>query len=202
MNKIIFLITFIFFSNHSKCQLYYFGFTQLFIDGILTWQEGGYDYKYTWYGTETAQVHGLKGGWFLNENQKSLIGFSMYLSFGEINQKILYYRQNIAMFYSTLYYEHTFFSENKMNISPFLHIGWGIAYTDGNAIPQNATTISQFLLIEPGANAYYKIFNWCKIGGGLSYRNTFGSKLYNANDNVLSATNINFSVKFGNYKKH
>jgi hypothetical protein len=201
MRKYIVIILLSTASFQAKSQFIYLGFAQLFVDGILSWQEGGYEYKHTWFGNETAQIHGLKGGWFLNDNSTSQIGFSLYVSYGEINKKMLYYRQDIAMIYSTIYYEHTFRLLKRMDINPYLHLGWGMAYTEGNSLPQQAVTFSQLLLTEPGVNFYFRIFNWCKIGGGFSYRNTFGSRLYNANDQLLSAPNINLSIKFGNYKE-
>lgn len=168
---------------------------------MSTWDEGGYEVKYTFFNNEPAFMHGLRGGWFIDQDQKFLIGVSTYFASTRLNERVsLMYSQRMYMLNTTVYAEYNFNDPKPFNYGPQLHLGAGVVSLDGGApntqgLPRSAS----YFMAEPGFNCSYRLGSRVKIGGGGGYRFLSKFQLNGATSSTLSGPVLNMFIKFGLY---
>lgn len=182
----------------AQAQLGY-TFFYLLVDGIGTWQEGGYEAKYTFYNSSPAVIHGLKGGWFLDDEDRFLLGIGNYFSYSSINEVSLLKRQELLVYYGSLYLEYNHKPERRLHMSFPIHLGFGFAATDGPLVPSDARTESPFLFFEPDLYLNFAPFHFMKVGIGAGYRLVGGVQLYGTDNLNMMGPSFNASLKFGRY---
>ncbi|HAA00994.1 MAG TPA: hypothetical protein DEP18_06175 [Flavobacteriales bacterium] len=179
----------------------YFGFGQLFIQMIFSWEEGGYEAKHTWFNDEPAYLHGLRGGWYVNQDNTLLLGFSMYAGSTTINEQFsLYSRQRFTTFYSTLFMSKTYRADQPIQIEVLGHVGYGFAQLEALGFGAPPTSYSGYLLLEPNVNASFALGNICRIGAGIGYRQLGKIRLNGADTYSLSGPSLNAFIKFGRFR--
>lgn len=167
---------------------------------IFSWEEGGYEVKYTTFNDEPAYIHGLRGGWYINQNETFVLGFSMYGASTTINEQFsLLNRQRLTTIYSTLFLDYTFFPDRPYQINPMLHFGYGYAALENLGYASFDNSQSGFLLLEPDINASLRLGGFARIGVGVGYRMLGGIRMNGADSFSLSGLTLNAFLKFGPY---
>lgn len=200
MKKLLILFSFLLTTSVLQAQYGFFG-VQLFTQLIGSWQEGGYEVKATSFNNEPVFIHGIRGGWFLNDNKKFLIGMSGYGASTRINENIsLLNSQKLFMLYGTVYLDYNYRLKEKFDINPQFHLGAGLASTSGG-VPTNPNLPNEasFYLIEPNINAYFRLGKKVKIGAGVGYRFLTNMTIQGTDNNLLSGPSANVCLKFGPY---
>lgn len=179
-----------------------FMFIQLATQMIGSWQEGGYEVKATQFNNEPVFIHGIRGGWFDDENQKFLIGMSGYGASTRINESIsLLNSQKLFLLYGTVFLDYSFHLNDRVDINPLLHLGAGFATTSGgNTNGSNLPTIGNYYLLEPNLNATFLLGKKVKIGAGFGYRFLSNMEIRGTDSNLLGGPSVNMFIKFGPYR--
>jgi hypothetical protein len=182
----------------AKSQIGYL-FGDLLINMFTTWEEGGYEMKYTSMNGSPLYLHGVRGGWFIGNEQKSLIGMSTVIGLTTINEYSALRWQQISMVYGTIYYEHNFRLTQNIQWSPSLHVGMGAVGIDQYQV-SSENNVSAMYLLEPNVNLSMRILPIVKIGVGAGYRLLSGVHLQGGDNISLGGPSANIYLKFGNYR--
>lgn len=188
------------FSFTTKAQVGYL-FVDLVANMISSWDEGGYEAKYTSFNNEPAFMHGVRGGWFVSENDEFLIGVSTYMAITRLNEHIsLFNSQKMYMMNGSFYLDYTFFNDKPFNVNPQVHLGGGFVNMD-NANYNNSFLPSSagFYMCEPDLNFCVRLGSKIKIGTGFGYRFLSRFEIQGANSQSLSGPVLNMFIKFGPY---
>ncbi|MBX7094762.1 MAG: hypothetical protein K1X56_08580 [Flavobacteriales bacterium] len=182
----------------SRAQ--YFGCADLMLRMIFSWEEGGYELKYTYFNDEPAYLHGIRGGWYMDGEEKWVLGFSSYFASTVINESFsLLNRQQLVTMYSTVYVDYTFFQDKPVQLNPLLHLGYGFAELTDLGFGSTGSEYSGYYLVEPNINATIKVFRYMKFGLGLGYRAVGGVRMQGADSYSLSGLSMNAFIKFGDF---
>lgn len=197
LKKYLYIALFAFgFTGTTSAQ--FFGLGQLFVQMVFSWEEGGYEVKYTTFNNEPAYIHGLRGGWYINSDENFVLGFSGYAASTTINESFsLLNRQRFTTFYTTLFLDYTFYQDKKIQINPILHFGYGYAELQNLGFSSTPDEYSGFFLMEPNINASMGLGRVIRIGGGVGYRVMSGLRMNGADSYSLGGASLNAFIKFG-----
>lgn len=197
MKKII-LILFLGVSFQANAQL--IGAVDLF-RMIFSWQEGGYEVKLTSFNGEPAFLHGIRGGWYINQDDKKdiLLGIGMYGAYTELYESRLSTQENLFTYYSSLYCGITLEKDKPIRFEIPVHIGYGFV-TMEDAYYGNDLRASGYLLFEPNLNALFRLGKSIRFGLGAGYRLVGGIRMDGTDNVSMSSLTLNATLRFGRYE--
>ena len=198
LRRLLLIIIFLAFSGYGRTQAAYL-FGDLLLNMITTWEEGSYEVKYTSFNNEPLFMHGIRGGWYLGAEEKSVLGMSMVFGYASIKEYSHLRRQQIAMVYSTLFYEYYFRLTNKLEASPLVNLGMGAVSIDQYQA-SSSENYSSFFIFEPNININYRLFPIIKVGVGTGVRLLGGVNIIGGNNISLGGLTGNIFLKFGNFR--
>jgi len=194
------LITFVFVSFQANAQL--IGVVDL-MRVIFSWQEGGYEAKLTAFNGEPAFLHGIRGGWYVEQNEKKdvLIGIGMYGAYTELYESKLSTQENLFTYYSSLYCGFRLKKDKPVNFEIPVHIGYGFV-TMESASPYYAVDFrsDSYFLFEPNVNALFRLGKSARFGLGAGYRLIGGIRMDGTDNIGMSSVTLNATLRFGHYE--
>lgn len=196
MKKLLLAFLFCFSLSGAKAQLFYA--IDAFVGIVASWEEGGYEVRHTWIAGEPAYIHGLRGGWYIN--QKFTLGMSFNGAYTTVNDGFfLSQRKDVGLFYSTLYLEYNHQLQDKnLYLNPILHLGYGAGTVTGATVP-GGTSASGMFLAEPGISIHTRL-GFMALGIGASWRQAGAPRLLGVETFTLSGPCLSAYIKFGPYR--
>ncbi|MFZ5554534.1 MAG: hypothetical protein ACOZCO_15550 [Bacteroidota bacterium] len=170
---------------------------------MFTWQEGGYEMKLTTFNGEPAFLHGVRGGWYVHEGEKTdvVMGIGMYGASTSLNEQRLSTQENLFTFYTTLYCGVRLKHKGPIDFEFPAHIGYGTVYMEKAYVSYGGTDsrAGGYFIAEPNANALLKLGKSVRFGVGCGYRIIGGIRI-NGTDNIgMSGLTLNATLRFGRY---
>lgn len=170
---------------------------------VFSWQEGGYEMKLTSFNGEPAFLHGIRGGWYVHQDEKKdiLVGIGMYGAYTQLNETRLSTQENLFTYYSTLYCGITLMKNKPVSFEIPAHIGYGFL-TMEHASPTYGYDLRAdgYFLFEPNVNALFKLGRAVRVGIGAGYRLVGGINMDGTDNIGMSSLTINATLRFGRYE--
>ena len=204
LSKLTFIAALLFASNLTYAQE-----IQTLFNGNKTREHaiGGYgaiSNKFTRINGSFASMGGIYGGVYINH------ALTIGLSGTALNNNLRVpeqYSKAPSKSMSYFYGQVGLFTEYVLASSKTVHVAAQLTAGPGVVAQYNRLEIDDdkyygsnvFTVVEPGINAEVNLFKWMRLTAGVSYRQTFNSKVPGMSDKNLSGMTMAFGLKFGKF---
>ncbi len=156
-------------------------------------EELGYEYRISSFSHQPAQLHTITSVW-TKEQDKLEVGLSVTMGSADMREHSLRERFEIVTYYQSLLIRPVAKASDFLRFSFPTHLGFGFASARGPGVRATAPATSYFFLADMGVNVNVPLWRTLSLGVGAGYRQTFGVKMYGADNRGMSAPFFSFSI--------